>query len=546
MKFSLKKILTAAAALVATVGMSVAGIGTANAVESVDPTKGPSLTINGGDVSLKGRTFDVYEPILITGKNGSAYTLKVNDGWLATIEKAEKAASGKTVSSESAALEYVSGLKTDAAETRQFAEALLSAAKADGLKPVQQESVTDAVTSKTFVLPNDGWYLVEETTAANIDPSGTDNKPVSLVMATPAVAATIDLKADKPIHHKNIVDDTTGKNQRKDDQFATNQAHAYELTFQVPANWANQYKDNGFWFQMNDTASKGLTIEKDSFQVKVDHKAWDASVQGYEAPKPAFAQAAADGSTSFAMSFGSADDADSAKNLSNKGLAGHTVEVYYTARLNSAAVIGSTGNPNESYVEYQHSPYTKQGGDTTPHEHTHVFAFDMHFTKVDGDDPTQQLSGAKFQVLGSDGQALKFDADPADKDAYVLDANGSIDTVTTDGKPIQFRGLVPGTYKLHEVQAPAGYRTLGSDIEVTITNTTAGWSTHADHSQSDDAGFDSTYTVNNQTADTNVQVKNYKGNLPQTGGTGIIALVAAGLLLLVGGAVVLVRQHRNA
>lgn len=123
--------------------------------------------------------------------------------------------------------------------------------------------------------------------------------------------------------------------------------------------------------------------------------------------------------------------------------------------------------------------------------------------------------------------------------------------ITTNGHKVQFKGLNAGTYKLHELKAPAGYRVLGSDITVTVVNKTAtdaAW-THTDHAETDDNGYQPiSYTVNSQEGATDaavVAVPNSKGFLPQTGGTGIIVLVAAGLLLLAAGAVLLRRQRKG-
>ncbi len=572
MKFSLKKVLTAATALVASVGMAVSGVAVANAAEGDS-----SITIN-SSTSLADRTFDVYEPIQITDtageKDNRSYTLKVKDGWLPVINSAEVSAGltgAATDNSEAQALRIVSDL-SDAAKVRSFAEALLAAAKSASLSPVHGLNWTSAGSGSSYTkstpLPENGWYLVDETTPDDPSrPSGEpeENSPVSLVMATPiAPNATIDIKSTTPTSHKNIVDDETGANKHKDDAFAMNQTHHYELDFKIPSQWATQYT-KGFWFQMNDTFSKGLTVDHGSFKVKVDGADWDANTY-YAAPVPKFdAQDPKTGDTTFTMLFGSNTEA-SAENQKNLQLAGKTVQVFYKAHLNDDAVVAGDGNPNESNVTYQHSPNKVSGGEKTPTEHTHVYTFDFNFTKVDAADHTKQLTGAQFQVLGTDnGTDYPLHFDRIDDNTFAYNPAGTVTDITTNGHKVQFKGLNAGTYKLHELKAPAGYRVLGSDITVTVVNKTAtdaaktatdsaktatdsAW-THTDHAETDDNGYQPiSYTVNSQEGATDaavVAVPNSKGFLPQTGGTGIIVLVAAGLLLLAAGAVLLRRQRKG-
>lgn len=571
MKFSLKKVLTAATALVASVGMAVSGVAVANAA----PTTQPTLTIN-SKTNLKDRTFDVYEPIVITdvSADGKNYTLDVktvgtDNGahWLAVLNQAEVDAglpTAATNNSKAQALSIVSDLK-DSAKVRAFAEALLTNAKKanSGVSKVPDLAWTDGGSegayTKTTTLPETGWYLVDETTPGNTDkPDKSDNSPVSLVMATPlSKNVTIDIKSTSPESHKNIVDDETGANKHKDDAFAMNQTHHYELDFKIPSQWATQYT-KGFWFQMNDTFSKGLTVDHGSFKVKVDGADWDANTY-YAAPVPKFdAQDPKTGDTTFTMLFGSNTEA-SAENQKNLQLAGKTVQVFYKAHLNDDAVVAGDGNPNESNVTYQHSPNKVSGGEKTPTEHTHVYTFDFNFTKVDAADHTKQLTGAQFQVLGTDnGTDYPLHFDRIDDNTFAYNPAGTVTDITTNGHKVQFKGLNAGTYKLHELKAPAGYRVLGSDITVTVVNKTAtdaaktatdaAW-THTDHAETDDNGYQPiSYTVNSQEGATDaavVAVPNSKGFLPQTGGTGIIVLVAAGLLLLAAGAVLLRRQRKG-
>ena len=587
----IKKAWTAIVAGAATLAMALTGAASAVADDSAssDGSNQYSITLNAA-TSLADRTFEAYEPITITNvsDDGASYTLAIPSAWLDTVRSAAKKAGlttdGKAAASdnsnvladtatEAQVLDAISALgQSQNADTeRSFAEALSDAITANtALTPAVAESgwktVDGNANQKKATVPGAGWYLVRETTKdADNKPSGTaGNSPVSLVITNPVTKdVTINLKSDTPVSHKNIVDkkDSGYSNQRKADTADENNSVAFELTFQVPTNWADQYKDNGFWFTMNDTLSKGLTYDADSYEIKVgdsftpsaQDKAWnDAMSNTYT---PAFS---ADGQT-LTWSFGkegATEAADVANNKSNLSLKGKWVKVYYTAHLNDDAVIASTGNDNAYDVTYQHNPRDNHGGEKTPTEHPHVYTFQFNLKKIDGDS-NAQLAGAQFQVKKGN-TVLKFDA-AKDKDGkatgvYDYNPNGSVDTVTTAATGnIQFQGLKEGTYTLHESKAPAGYRALAKDVTVTVKATNKDTQTGKIEEDVPDP-YTISYTVAAdgsaamETGDnaTVVDVKNYKGFLPQTGAAGIVALVVAGLALLAGGVTALVRQRRRA
>ncbi len=592
------KAWTAIVAGTATLAMALTGAAAASADEQASDTNSYSITLNAG-TSLADRTFEAYEPITITGTapSGDAdtatenYTLAIPSAWLSTVRSAAIKA-GLTTDGKAQATDKSNVLKNDSTEAtvldavsalgqnqnadleRAFAEALSDAITTNKLTPAVKESdwknVEGNANQKKATVPGAGWYLVRETTKPDTAaPSGSkDNSPVSLVITNPVTKdVTIDLKSTTPVSHKNIVDwvqDSTDEgtkvdhygNQRKADTAAENTAVAFELTFQIPSKWADQYKD-GFWFTMNDTLSKGLDFDGqksvkikvgDSFTPSAADVDWDASTL-YTAPT---AQVSTDGK-SLTWNFGkegATEAADLANNKANLKLAGKWVKVYYTAHLNDDAVIASTGNDNAYDVTYQHDPRNNNGGEKTPTEHPHVYTFQFNLKKVDGDSTTTQLEGAQFQVKDSQGNVLKFDSHDG---AYDYNPDGSVDTVTTPASGnIEFQGLKEGTYKLHETKAPEGYRGLGSDVTVTITATNK--ETQTDKIEQD---VSEPYTIKYTLAttgqadiasdsDITIDVKNYKGFLPKTGAAGIVVLVLAGAALLAGGVITLVRQRRRA
>lgn len=210
----------------------------------------------------------------------------------------------------------------------------------------------------------------------------------------------------------------------------------------------------------------------------------------------------------------------------------------------SITINSSTSLADRTFDVYEPIQITGTAGEKTETQDNRSYTLKVkdswlpviNSAEVDAADHTKQLTGAQFQVLGTDNgtdySALHFDR--IDDNTFAYNPAGTVTDITTNGHKVQFKGLNAGTYKLHELKAPAGYRVLGSDITVTVVNKTAtdaAW-THTDHAETDDNGYQPiSYTVNSQEGATDaavVAVPNSKGFLPQTGGTGIIVLVAAG------------------
>src|SRR5699024_9056960 len=69
--------------------------------------------------------------------------------------------------------------------------------------------------------------------------------------------------------------------------------------------------------------------------------------------------------------------------------------VEYTAELNSDAIIGSAGNPNEVYLEFSNNPYD-DGTGNTPEDKVIIFTFEIIANKVD--EKHEPLNGAGFTL----------------------------------------------------------------------------------------------------------------------------------------------------
>lgn len=188
---------------------------------------------------------------------------------------------------------------------------------------------------------------------------------------------------------------------------------------------------------------------------------------------------------------------------------------------------------------------TVNGEDGTPKEDptpVNVKSADIVITKVDADDNTVKLDGAKFVLInknaGEDnGKYYKYTAaagnDPA-KVEWVADIKDATE-VTTGGKTLTgadgvkgiatFEGLAAGSYELKETVAPNGYNLMDQLFAVTVN----------------EDGKGEAYAVSCDGA----TIENARGTLlPSTGGIGTTMFYVIGGILVAAAVVVLVSKKR--
>lgn len=200
--------------------------------------------------------------------------------------------------------------------------------------------------------------------------------------------------------------------------------------------------------------------------------------------------------------------------------------VMYSATLTEEAVIGGTGNTNETYLKYGVSSESN-------HSTTTTYTFGIPVLKYTGIEKTP-LAGAKFKLYtdsncNDESTALKFSLNNNNKYRYDS-TNGKtvLTSLETTGR-IDIEGLEAGTYYLKEIEAPKGYNLLANAVEVQITQ-------------------DGKVMVKkgaNLEEVTEVEVENKTGTvLPSTGGVGTTMIYLVGAVLVLGSGVVLVTKRR--
>lgn len=196
--------------------------------------------------------------------------------------------------------------------------------------------------------------------------------------------------------------------------------------------------------------------------------------------------------------------------------------VTYTAVLNEGAVVGSTGNPNEAWLEYGEESSVSTTPDIVI---TYTTSLTVNKTDKDG----APLAGAGFTLYkkNADGEYVKYGEEITD--------------VTT----FEWKGLDEGDYKIEETKVPAGYN-KAADIEfkisaelvetVTTGEETATWE---DKNEDDEVTVtDGAYTTS---------IKNLTGGLlPETGGMGTTMFYMVGAMMVAAAVVLLVSKKRMA
>ena len=274
-----------------------------------------------------------------------------------------------------------------------------------------------------------------------------------------------------------------------------------------------------------DTMSKGLTYVENSIQVPA----------GFT---PNVVKNA-DGTTSITVT----ND-----NILDDGVtAGATLTVTYQATLNSEAAVGSAGNPNTVKLEYSNDPnWDGEGTEPTketPEDKVVVFTFELDVTKVDGDTKAN-LAGAKFKLENADGKWATVDANGKLTGWVNSKEDGSVLTSDANGL-FKIIGLDQGTYKLHEIEAPAGYNLLKDPITIVITATVTDDETTQELTALTIKVGDNTEDGNVTTGVVATTVENNSGaTLPETGGIGTTIFYIVGATMVIGAVVLLVTKRR--
>ena len=576
----IKRIL--AAALTATMMMAM---GMTALAEETTPIANSTITINdNGNVKVKDHTFSAYQIFSGTlsedkktlsdivwgdGVDGSKLlTALKNDSTIGSKFSGVNDANGVALALENATA-------TDMVVfSRLVAENLGTAAKAD-----VKGGIIDGLV--------DGYYFVKDTTT-NLG----DGDAASAFIVQLVGNATLNIKTDAPQIEKKLKNhEELVSNYRDANNVAIGDIVDYQITSKVPD--MSNYKK--YYFIVHDTLSKGLDFQN-NLAIKVGNKTL--------------------ADTDYTLTTtGSSNDANGTameivfKNF-KQYTAGDAVVITYSAKLTSSAIIGTSGNPNEVYLEYSNNPNKEGTGEDkpgtnddvtgeTPKDTVITYSTNLKIKKVDAEN--KALEGVKFTISGygknekatytedfvedTNGEYWKLNTTPATYtkiapttltagkyasettkyNLVVKKNNESINVEyaavqgTTDkdglidiGKLIADGSLPAGTYVIHEDSTLTGYNILDHDI---IVNVTAEVGEKADIDfENPDKTTKVTWKVEGEGAKVydngmiTISVINNRGAiLPSTGGIGTTILYVVGGILVIGGAAaILIKRKKDA
>ena len=310
----------------------------------------------------------------------------------------------------------------------------------------------------------------------------------------------------------------------------------FQLVGTMPSN-IDKYAH--YYYEFADTLSNSLTYNKDAV-VKIDGNIIDNSKVTVES-----------NGNSLKVIFNDIKEVATVTKAS-------IVTVDYTATLNSDAVIGLDGNPNEVKLIFSNNPNMTGDGtgkpdDTgeTPIDKVIVFTYELDVEKVDGTEDTKKLANAEFVLKRKVGETTEYAVVKGEKlDKWESDRNKATTLITGANGLVKVAGLDDGTYYLEETKAPSTYNKLSEDVTIVISATTANiqdWNGTAS-----EAFTKINVTVNDaetngdvDSGSVNVTVENYKGSeLPSTGGMGTTIFYVVGSILVLGAAILLITKKR--
>lgn len=274
-------------------------------------------------------------------------------------------------------------------------------------------------------------------------------------------------------------------------------------------------------YVLHDQMSNGLSFDAKSIVVKKNDKPFDSYKMGTPSDNCTFEIIFDEGSLQ----------------------ANDTVVVTYSATINNGAVVGPTGNENETWLKYGDNGETTHGKTKT---YTWSFNIFKYFT--DSNNDMQYLADVEFVLYRKDNTANKTEYAQFNSNnkltGWTEAENEATKLKTNATSTVAVEGLDAGTYFLKETATPGGFNGLTSDVEVQIDsscNTLSG----------------ATYTVKYKMANANdedftdagdekiVPIKNKRGTtLPGTGGIGTTIFYVVGGGLMVAAAILLITKKR--
>ena len=448
-----------------------------------------SITVQG---AVDGETYSIYKIFDVTGYDTTTkphkITYKVTKGWESFFAEGNPGATYVTLDSKN----QISATTLDSSTAPAFAAAAIAWAKDSTHKINAAESKTANKDGVTFTNVADGYYLVDTSLGALCS---LDNVTGN--------TATIREKNKVPSVEKKV---KSGGNYESSNSAKIGDTVEYKTTITINGSVEKVV--------LHDKMDAGLTFDETSVEVKVDGA--DVTAANYTLKKPG--TESSDPCT-FEIEF---------KDSYIAGLAtGTQIEVTYSATLNENAVIGTTGNKNDTWLKYGNN------GSVTSETTTYSYSFDLVKTDSDG----TLLAGAKFKLYADKNctDEIKLVADGTN--AYRVATTGKTEVSyieTNADSALTIKGLKgTTTYYLKEIEAPKGYNELENAFEFAIASANISSNLSTTSNKWDEGKSTGIHIINNAGT-----------TLPSTGGMGTTVFYVVGGGLMAVAVVLLVTKKR--
>lgn len=361
-------------------------------------------------------------------------------------------------------------------------------------------SFSSTVTEATATVTDPGLYYVY-CTSKPAKVTGVQSSLASLPYFDGAEYVSVDQTEHNLAEKASTSSVTVDKKADKTYVGDNNKTVTYTLTASTAGSIDNQLKT----YAIVDTMDEGLTFNENSVVVKYDGAVDALTLDTDYSIEKNYTYTGKNGeatTATFAVVFKSATLA------SEKFYDAENVVVTYTADLNEKAKLNTPIRNTDGLVYGNDSDTNFEPGKTSPD----VFTYGMKVVKVNGNDTTQKLADAEFQIF-TDAEAKTPLTVDGKKVVAKTDATGEAKFVL-EGTTTTFKFDATQTYYAKEIAAPTGYNLNSSVFTVSI-----------------DKSKEYTFVGNIADGD-NVAVANYPVTVPKTGGMGTMMFYVGGAALI--------------
>ena len=450
--------------------------------------------------AVSGNVYSIYKIFDLESFQGSAFSYTITADWADFFAAGNEGAPYIAIHDE----KYVTWIAgEDAATVETFAKLALEYAKGKGINPLK--TATGAGTDIVFSDLALGYYLVDSSMGALCG------------LTTTATDAVITAKNAAPTLTKYVQEDSLTEQAdngwRSENTADIGQAINYMVSIDV--------HDGSENFVLHDKMDEGITFVEIN---RIEHVVPGSSTTTLTSADYTLVTET-NNECDFHIEF--TDTFCEKLNKNDK------IVVYYSATLNTSAVIGSDGNVNAAWLTFGdvNADGTQNHKTSEATTITRTWGVDIVKTTSTGqllDGATFKLynalvDGAEILVVRNDDGTYRLAVTEAEKAAAV---NIVINAV--NGKA-RINGLDNGNYYLEEIEAPEGYNKLAARQVFTIS----------------DSNYNAQYKDNGDYNHSGVQVINKTGSiLPTTGGMGTTIFVTLGGLAVLAAGVVLFAKKR--